>query len=118
MMTARTYSTVDWRKYLIDESNPRIKNFLDSRGYDVFNQICLNINHCVINNKEKLVMLVHPNAGNVILIEKEEFSEVYDIALKWFLKNEHYEMCSKLKNFKDSLDKKASSPKERIKNLI
>lgn len=43
-MKARVYSTVDWRKYLLEESNPRVKNFLDSRGYDVFKQICGNIN--------------------------------------------------------------------------
>lgn len=118
MMTARTYSTVDWRKYLLEDSNPRIKKFLDYRGYDVFNQVCSSINEAVLQGKDKVLMLVHPNAGNVILITKEEFSEVYNIALQWFLKNEQYEMCSTLKSWQDNLENKKQKPKEKIKSLI
>jgi hypothetical protein len=43
-MKTRVYNTVDWRKYLIGSESPRIKTFLDSRGADVFNQVCDNIN--------------------------------------------------------------------------
>jgi len=118
MMKARTYSTVDWRKYLLDESNPRIKNFLDSRGYDVFNQICSSINQAVREERDKVIMLVHPNAGNVILIKKHEYNEVYNVAMKWFLKKEHYEMCSKLKDWQDKLKNKKRKRIENIKSLI
>lgn len=117
-MKTRTYSTVDWRKYLLEESNSRVKNFLDSRGLEVFNQICSSINQAVIHNRDKVVMLIHPNAGNVILITRSEYMEVYNIAMKWFEKNEHYEMCSTLKSWKDNLNSKKKFTKQNIKSFI
>lgn len=102
----------------MEDSSPRIKNFLDVRGYDVFNQVSSTINQAVIHNRDKVVMLVHPNAGNVILINRNEFEEVYDIALEWFLKKEYYEMCSTISSWKKNLIKKKQTPKENIKTLI
>lgn len=117
-MKARVYSTVDWRKYLLEESNPRVKNFLDSRGYDVFKQICGNINRANSQKKSKVVLLVHPNVGNVIVIEKQDFNNVYNIALNWYLKKECYEMCSTIKGYKENLNKKKEIKSKLSKTLI
>lgn len=117
-MKARVFNTVDWRKYLDNSDNPRIKTFLESRGNDVFNQICENINRANRNNQTKIVLLIHPNAGNVISISKNDFNEVYDIAMKWFLKNEDYRMCSKIKGYKENLIKKKLKQPQTLKSLI
>lgn len=117
-MKPRTYSTVDWKKYLLEDSSPRVKNFLDSRGHEVFNQVCSSINQAVIHKRDKVVMLVHPNAGNVILIQREEYDEVYDIAMEWFKKNELYEMCSTIQSWQNNLKNTRRKPKESIKSLI
>lgn len=117
-MKTRLYNTVDWRKYLDESQSERIKIFLDSRGYDVFNQVCGNINRANSRGVDKVVMLVHPNAGNVIVIHKEDYEEVYNIALKWFLKNEQYEMCSKLQTYKSNLNKNKIKSNEVVKSLI
>tara|TARA_Y100000389_G_C17449488_1_gene513766 strand:- start:1513 stop:1866 length:354 start_codon:yes stop_codon:yes gene_type:complete len=117
-MKTRVYNTVDWRKYLIDSESPRIKTFLDSRGADVFNQVCDNINIAHKNKQSKIVLLIHPNAGNVISISKSDFDEVYDIAINWFLKNEDYRMCSKIKGYKENLLKKKVKPQHALKSLI
>ena len=69
-MRVRTYSTVDWRKYLVEDYNPRVKNFLESRGESVFQQISTNINSAVMRGKPQVVLLVHPNVGNIIVIKK------------------------------------------------
>ena len=89
-MKARVFNTVDWRKYLDNSDNPRIKTFLESRGNDVFNQICENINRANRNNQTKIVLLIHPNAGNVISISKNSCSRFwfgrFDITdLRFFL---------------------------------
>ena len=110
-MMARTYTTVDWRKYLIEGSNPRIKKFLDSRGQAVFNQVASTINEAVLQNREKVVMIVHPNSAGAIVIQKEDFEEVYDIALSWFVKKELYEECSLVQKYKTELNKKTSRRK-------
>lgn len=115
---ARVFNTVDWRKYLDNSESPRIKTFLDSRGSDVFNQVCSNINKANLENKSKIVLLIHPNAGNVISISKKDFNEVYDIAINWFLKNEDYRMCSKIKGYKENLINKKLKQPRALKSLI
>jgi hypothetical protein len=117
-MRTRVYSTVDWRKYLDESYSPRVKAFLDSRGADVFNQLCGNMNRANSRKKEKVVLLVHPNAGNVIIINKADFDEVYDIALNWFLKNENYEMCSKIAEYKSNLIEPKIKQLKTVKSLI
>lgn len=99
-MRTRLYNTFSWRKYLIENNNPRIKKFLDSRGYDVFHQICQNMNKAAIYGKDKLITIIHPNSAGAIIIPREDFEEVYDVALSWFLKNEHYEECEIIKQYK------------------
>ena len=99
-MRTRLYNTFSWRKYLVESNNIRIKKFLDSRGYDVFHQICQNMNKAAIYGKDKLVTIIHPNSAGAIIIPREDFEEVYNIALEWFLKNEHYEECEIIKQYK------------------
>lgn len=110
-MVARTYTTVDWRKYLIEDDNPRIQKFLDSRGHDVFNQVCSTINEAVLQNRETVAMVVHPNAAGAILIEKKDFEIVYEIALNWFLKKELYEECALIQKYKFEIKKRTSKKK-------
>ncbi|NDB79129.1 hypothetical protein EB155_04610, partial [archaeon] len=81
-------------------------------------QVCSSINQAVIHKRDKVVLLVHPNAGNVICINRKEYKIVYDVAMEWFLKNEHYEMCSKLKSWQNNLEKTKRKPKIVSKSLI
>lgn len=103
-MRAQTYHTLDWKKYLIPNGNERIEKFLDSRGYDVFHQIVSNISRAKGKGWKKIVLLVHPNAGNVIVIPEKDYLQVLDIAMEWFRKNEYYEKCSHIVNVKNKLN--------------
>ena len=68
IMTPQLLNTVDWRKYLIEDSdNPRIKRFLESRGNQVFTELTRAVNFANKNGRKKIVLIVHPNAGNAIL---------------------------------------------------
>lgn len=93
-MKVATYNTVDWKKYLKPNSNVRINRFLDKKGHDVFHQISLNIRKANRNGWEKIVLLIHPNAGNLMVIPKQDYLEVLNIAHNWFLEKEMYENCS------------------------
>ena len=96
-MRTQVINTVNWRNYLIPDGNKRVEAFLESRGNEVFNQITLNVFKAIRRGKPKLVLIVHPNAGNAIVITKDEYVEFLEVARNWFLKTENYEMCSKIK---------------------
>jgi hypothetical protein len=121
-MMARTYTTVEWRKYLIEAGNPRIKKFLDSRGKDVFNQVCSTLNEAVIQNRDKVLMVVHPNSAGAIIIPRDDFEEVYDIALSWFEKKEMYEECALIQKYKleilNKITRKKLDESKKHRNLI
>jgi hypothetical protein len=116
-------NTTHWKKYLDWTNNKRVENFLKSRGDDVLWQISQNIHKSGSNPKwlkDKLVMLVHENAPNAILIEKNEYQEVLDLAIEWFSKKEQYEKCAQILKFKNDIInfKSTKTQQEPIKNLI
>lgn len=100
MKRAKAFSTVNWKKYLDVNTNPRANRFLESRGDDVLWQIASEINRAVMTpGQENLIILVHPNAGAVIKIDKSEFGELLQLCLNWFEKREDYSKCAKIQKF-------------------
>ena len=106
----KALSTVHWKKYLdINNGNPQVKKFLESRGDDVLWQIAQNIQRCNRREKDSLVMVIHENAPNAILIEKKDYLNVLSLCLKWFENKEHYERCSEIVTFQNNVKSKLHS---------
>ena len=104
---SKILNTVHWKKYLdINNGNPQVKKFLESRGDDVLWQIAQNIQRCNRRDKDKLVMAIHENAPNAILIEKGDYIEVLDLCLSWFETREYYERCSDIVTFRKNVKAK------------
>lgn len=104
MKRGTAFSTVNWRRYLDVNENPRAKAFLDARGNDVLDQISSTIHNAAKDGKKELVMVVHPNAGAVIRIPNSEFKELLTLCLKWFEKQENYEKCVDIDWFLSDLE--------------
>ena len=120
MRRARAFSTVNWRKYLDVNTNPRAANFLKAQGDDVLWQIASNIQRMIKRNLPELVLLVHPNAGGVIKINKSEYKEVLELCLNWFESKEKYDKCSEINQFIKNFSKKIykETPKKIKERLI
>jgi hypothetical protein len=95
-------ATTSWKKYLLPR-NQRVRNFLNSRGSDVFWQICQNIHEAYRDNRNELMMLIHPNLSHAIIIPKKDYIEVINLALKHFTKDENYEKCIKINTIKNDI---------------
>lgn len=119
-MSNKSISTVNWRKYLDVNTNPRVKSFLDSRGEDVLWQISQNIQRANRKGKDSLVMVIHENAPSAILIEKKDYMAVLNLSIKWFENIEYYERCSGILEIKKDLtkSKQTNTPNKLIKSLI
>lgn len=101
------FDEVDWRYYLDSSTNHRVDRFLELTGEEVLNQLYTNIRNSIMKKKSTLEILLHPNVSSVTIINESEFEEVLDFCLKWFMENEHYEMCSEIMKTQDILkDKK------------
>ena len=104
MKKGTAFSTVNWRRYLDVNENPRAKSFLDARGNDVLDKISSTIHNAAKDGKKELVMVVNPNAGAVIRIPNSEFKELLTLCLKWFEKQENYEKCVDIDWFLSDLE--------------
>jgi hypothetical protein len=119
-MKQRAFTTIDWRKYLDPNENPRVKRFLDARGFEVMNQISQNIHKGGTLGWEEVAILVHPNAAAISLVPENEYIEALDHCLEWFKDNEEYEMCAKMVKYKTDILNRKNKIKNRkvIKKLI
>tara|TARA_B110000003_G_C16636390_1_gene528597 strand:- start:2111 stop:2470 length:360 start_codon:yes stop_codon:yes gene_type:complete len=119
-MIGDAHRTVSWKRYLLKTDEPRILNFLESRGNEVFYQISAAINEAVVSNKDSIVLLIHPNMKNVIRIKKDDFITVLDRANEWFVSKEKYEVCSVIRGYRENILKKTSKIKSSkpIQSLI
>jgi hypothetical protein len=119
-MIGDAHRTVSWKRYLLNDDEPRVKKFLESRGNEVFFQISNAINRASLNNKESIVLLIHPNIKNVIEIKKKDYIQVLNRANEWFVSKENYEVCSVISGFKKNISSKNTKIKipKRIQSLI
>ena len=119
-MRTHLLNTVDWRRYLIPNDSKRVQTFLERNGENVFKQLTDRVCQAISKEEKNVVIIVHPNAGNAILIEENEYLEFLDVANKWFVKNEMYEKCSKIQSyvFKFNEMKTKEKPNKIAKSLI
>ena len=116
--TGKAYRTVSWKRYLLKTESPRVKKFLESRGNEVFYQVCKAIDNATLTGLNEIVLLIHPNMKNIIKIYKKDFIIVLDRANEWFLSKEKYEVCSEIKNIKQKLNNKFNKSTNKVKSLI
>lgn len=120
-MRQKAFSTINWKKYLDVNTNPRAINFLKSRGNNVLWQISTTIHRAIRKKQDAIVMLVHPNAGAVIRIPRKEYKEFLELSLKWFEKKEDYTKCIEIKKFLSDLENsshKITTPKNYREKVI
>ena len=120
MRRAKAFSTVNWRKYLDVKTNPRAKSFLESRGDEVLWQIASTIHKAAKSKSPEVVLMIHPNAGAVIRIPKEEYQEILQLCLNWFTVREDYEKCIDIDWFISDLEaiKRGIKPSKKYREKV
>ena len=104
MRRAKAFSTVNWRRYLDVKTNPRAKTFLQHNGDEVLWQIAGTVHKAAKKKLPEVVLLIHPNAGAVIRIPKDEYDEMLQLCLNWFVHREDYEKCTDIQWFQSDLE--------------
>ena len=104
------YARVGWRKYLDTDHSPRVARFLKSNGLLIFTQLLENIEEAIEEDEPEILIMVHKNANAVVSVGKKDYMEVLEHSMQWFLKNEHYEQCAKIKKIFDNMETPSSLP--------
>jgi len=119
-MKSRTFTTLDWKKYLDPTNNLRVARFLEKRGFEVMNQVSQNIHKAASNGMDEVAILVHPNASAISIVPKIDFIEALDHCKNWFQEKEEYEMCAKIVKYKEDILnlRKPIQKKKEVRKLI
>ena len=111
-MSRRDYHTrVGWRKYFDLSHSPRVERFLKANGSLIFNQLLENIEEAVDDNIGEILILAHKNAGSIVSVKREDYKEVLEHCMVWFLKNEYYEQCARIQKLLNTMNKKTKKTK-------
>jgi len=94
------YKKVKWKHYLLPENNPFIKRYLKSNGRLIYTQILKDIKEAMDTDIKEIILAPHRNSVHLVSVKEDEFDEVLDYALDWFLKREEYEECAIVRDLK------------------
>lgn len=119
-MKSRTFTTLDWKKYLDPNNNLRVARFLEKRGFEVMNQVSQNIHKAATKEMNEVAILVHPNASAISIVPKTDFIEALDHCKDWFQAKEEYEMCARIVKYKEDIVnlRKPIQKKKEVRKLI
>lgn len=107
MGSTETYPTVHWKEYLDPSNGKRVQRFIKSKGSVVFTELVKEIREAHENKIKNLVLLVHPNVSALVLINEDEYLEVLEHSLYYFLDVQDYKMCEFTKNIKNEIIRKS-----------
>jgi len=69
----------------------------------VYRSLVEGISEAIKNNTNKIKLCEVKNSNTYITVEKPEWRESLDSALQFYINEEEYEECSKIKNLIDKL---------------
>ena len=69
----------------------------------VYRSLVEGITEAIKNKKNKIKLCEVKNSNTYITVEKQEWKESLDSALQFYINEEEYEECSKIKNLIDKL---------------
>ncbi len=87
------------RRIPIFEYNEELK----SKKHQVYKSLIDGVTEAIKTDKEAIKLCEVKNTNIYITVEKPEWKESLDSALQYYIDNEEYEECSKIKNLIDKL---------------
>ena len=74
-----------------------------SKKPQVYRSLVEGISEAIKNKKDKIKLCEVKNSNTYITVEKQEWKGSLDSALQFYINEEEYEECSKIKNLIDKL---------------
>ena len=87
------------RRIPIFEFNEELK----SKKHQVYKSLIDGVTEAIKTDKETIKLCEVKNSGVFITVEKPEWKDSLDSALKYYVSTEEYEQCSKIKKLIDKL---------------
>ena len=94
----KTYSTIDWKRYLSTEYHPVASSFLEKHGIRVFKRAIHSIRNSITDNTDTITLFALKGATMIIVVHKTDYVNLLNIAMEWLITKEEYEMCALIRD--------------------
>lgn len=96
---------VHWGKYLNRDEHPNASNFLKEHGDVAFNHIIKVIEKTHhMDDLENVDAIYFDNQNIMCEIHRSEYTLILEKAMEWFIEQEEYESCAKIRDLLEKID--------------
>ena len=118
MIKRNIYSYVGWRSYLDHTNNLRVQRFLEINGRKILPELVSEIDVSISKRIGSFLLLVHPNASSIILIESKDYMDILQHCLDYFIENELFELCDDVIKVQNKFKRHIRKHRELIPKVL
>ena len=100
----KTYTILDWKRYMKKDEHPITSSFLQSYGTEVYKHAISAIRHSLETHTDEITLFVIKSSIFMSVVKRPDYSDFLQSALDWLVQCEEYEMCAEIKNILDSME--------------
>jgi hypothetical protein len=94
----KTYSTLDWKRYLSIAYHPVANSFLEKHGIKVFKHAINSIKNSLKNNTDSITLFALKRSTIIIVVFKNDYVNLLNNAMEWLITKEEYEICAEIRD--------------------
>lgn len=95
---------VHWRKYLDIDEHPNAENFLKEHGDVALLHVLEIIEHTYDTDVDVVDVIYFEEQNIVCEVYREEYTELLNATMKWYIKTEDYEICAYIKQLIEKIE--------------
>ncbi len=96
--TLKTYSTLDWKRYLDKEYHPVANLFLEKYGTKIFKYAIDSISKSLKDNTDVITLFTLKKSTIVIVVYRNDYVSLLNSAMNWLIDEEEYELCALIRD--------------------
>jgi protein-arginine kinase activator protein McsA len=96
--TFKTYSTLDWKRYLSKDYHSVANFFLEKHGTKIFKYAIDLILKSIKENTDVITLFTLKKSTIVIVVYKSDYVNFLNVAMEWLIDEEEYELCAVIRD--------------------
>lgn len=95
---------VSWKKYLDIDDHPNAQAFLEEHGDEALFHVLEMIEYTYDQDIDTIDVIYFEEQNIVCSVYREEYIELLNSAMKWYLREENYEICAFIRDLIDKIN--------------
>ncbi len=94
-----------YKPLILPGNNVELKDFISKNKIQLMENVLSSIEHALVKNLPNIAVFSFKNSDFIITLSKDTFKENVDMIYDYYIKEEKYEFCDRVKNINKLLEK-------------